>query len=173
MVPPNQAFQANYTKRALAFAVTFAPCDGELQTLEGKVQFAAGDALMTGVLGEHWPIRRQTFESTYEPCDLQSMGLNGNYRKRAIPVFAQQLTQAHIMKLNVALPTQRRAARMSSNGLRGSSGRYLSVRNSDSENGLSLLTEGRLREAATPKRCMVANMVSPFMGEPLSECTVS
>jgi L-lactate utilization protein LutB len=24
-----------------------------------------------------------------------------------------------------------------------------------------------------PKRCMVANMVSPFIGEPLSECTVS
>ena len=100
MPPPNQAFQANYMKRALALAVTFAPFGGELQTLEGKVQYAAGDALMTGVLGEHWPIRRQTFESSYEPCDLQSMGADGNYRKRATPVFARQLTQAHIMKLD-------------------------------------------------------------------------
>ena len=87
-------------KRALAFMVTFAPCGGELQTLEGKVQYAAGDALMTGVLGEHWPIRREKFESSYEPSDLQSMGADGNYRKRAIPVFARQLTQAHIMKLD-------------------------------------------------------------------------
>ena|GEM_PF-4207785 len=52
-------------------------------------------------------------------------------------------------------------------------GRYFKVLNKDSEYGLSLLTEGRLRLGATPKRCMVASMVSPFIGEPLSECTTS
>ena len=36
-----------------------------------------------------------------------------------------------------------------------------------------MLTAGRLRVWATPKRCIVASMVSPFMGAPLSECTVS
>lgn len=87
-------------KRPLVVAVTFAPCAGELQTLEGMVQYAAGDALMTGVLGEHWPIRRQTFESSYEPCDLQPMGVDGNFRKRATPVFARQLTQACVIQLD-------------------------------------------------------------------------
>ncbi len=65
---------------------------------------------------------------------------------------------------------------------------FLSVRDADKaaavvvarrlvEMGFSIIatrgTAGRLRECATPRRCMVANMVSPFMGEPLSECTVS
>ncbi len=55
------------------------------------------------------------------------------------------------------------------NGRTGICGRYFSVLNSASENGLSLLTAGRLRDAATPRRCMVASIVSPFIGEPLSE----
>ena len=40
---------------------------------------------------------------------------------------------------------------------------------SASEYGLSLQTAGLLREPATPKRCIVASIASPFMGEPLSE----
>jgi len=35
-----------------------------------------------------------------------------------------------------------------------------------------LLTAGRLNEGTTPRRCRVASMVAPFMGEPLSECRV-
>jgi hypothetical protein len=38
---------------------------------------------------------------------------------------------------------------------------------------LSLLTAGLLREPTTPKRCIVASIVSPFMGELLSERTAS
>jgi hypothetical protein len=100
MFTPNQKFTANYMKRPLAISVTFAISSGALQTLEGVVQYAAGDALMTGALGEHWPIRRHTFESSYEPCDSQSMGVDGNYRKRAIPVFAQQLKERCVVKLD-------------------------------------------------------------------------
>jgi hypothetical protein len=51
--------------------------------------------------------------------------------------------------------------------------RQLRVLKVDSTYGLSLLMDGRLRVWATPRRCMVASMVSPFMGAPLSECTVS
>src|SRR5258708_10330632 len=57
------------------------------------------------------------------------------------------------------------------NGLDGYSGRYLSVRNRASENGLSSLTLGRLKEATTPRRCNVASIVEPFIGLPLSECS--
>ena len=42
------------------------------------------------------------------------------------------------------------------------------VRNSDSENGLSLETLGRLNDGTTPSRCIVASMVAPFIGPPLS-----
>jgi hypothetical protein len=87
-------------KCPLVAGVTFATSGGSLQTLEGGVHYAAGDALMTGVRGEHWPIRRQTFESSYEPCDAQPMGVDGHYRKRTIPVFARQLTETCVITLD-------------------------------------------------------------------------
>lgn len=93
-------FKANYMKRSLPAAVRFAASAGALQTLEGLVRYAPGDALMTGVAGEHWPIRRPEFESSYEPCDAQSMGADGHYCKRAMPVFAQQLVQASTIPLD-------------------------------------------------------------------------
>ena len=34
-----------------------------------------------------------------------------------------------------------------------------------------MLTEGRLNDGITPSFCKVTNMVAPFMGEPLSECS--
>ena len=52
----------------------------------------------------------------------------------------------------------------------GPVGRYLQVRNSASEKGLSLLTRGRLKEAVTPSRSIVARVVAPFIGLPLSAC---
>ena len=43
------------------------------------------------------------------------------------------------------------------------------IRNKLSEYGLSSLTEDRLNEGTTPKRCKVASMVAPFIGLSLSE----
>lgn len=63
-----------------------------------------------------------------------------------------------------------RAAARSSNGRNGYSGRYFKVLNSDSEYGLSLLTDGRLNEGTIPNVCSVTSIVAPFMGPPLSEC---
>lgn len=96
----SQPFEPNFFKKPSAVLVTFALCDGVFNTLEGKVLYAAADALMTGVLGEHWPIRRQTFESSYEACDSQPMGVDGYYRKRPIPVFARQLTHSCVITLD-------------------------------------------------------------------------
>jgi hypothetical protein len=44
------------------------------------------------------------------------------------------------------------------------------LRNSDSEYGLSLLTDGRLNDGITPSSCKVDSMVAPFIGLTLSEC---
>ena len=65
--------------------------------------------------------------------------------------------------------TRLRASTMSSNALSWSLGRYFSLRNKDSEYGLSLLTLDRLGECATPRRCSVAGIVSPFIDDPMSE----
>jgi hypothetical protein len=69
------------------------------------------------------------------------------------------------------MATHARAASRLANGLVGYKGQYFTVRNNDSENGLSLLTDGRLNEGITPSRCMVASMVEPFIAPPLSACT--
>ncbi len=67
----------------------------------------------------------------------------------------------------------KRASWRASKGLTGICGRYFRHRNSDSKYGLSLLTDGRLRDGVTPSSYIMASMVCPFMGEPLSECTVT
>ena len=65
--------------------------------------------------------------------------------------------------------THARAASSDSNGLSGNVGRYFRVRKSDSENGLSSETLGRLKLGTTPSSWSVASSVLPFIGAPLSE----
>lgn len=81
------SFQA--VKRPLPVPVEFAPQAGRMQTREGVVAYAAGDALMTGVEGEHWPIARTDFLSTYEPCEGTVAGTDGQYRKRLVTVWVR------------------------------------------------------------------------------------
>src|SRR5690554_8030307 len=57
--------------------------------------------------------------------------------------------------------------------LKGYSGRYFIVLNSDSEYGLSLLTLGLEKELWTPNFSKVARKVAAFMGLPLSECNTN
>jgi hypothetical protein len=79
-----------FIKKPIPTLVEFAEHAGTLQTLEGPVAYEPGDALMRGMIGERWPIRRAHFESTYEPVAPVRMGENGQYIKKAIPVTAQQ-----------------------------------------------------------------------------------
>ena len=55
----------------------------------------------------------------------------------------------------------------------GHCGQYFSVRNNDSEYGLSLLTRGRPREGVTPRSYILVSSVTDFIGAPLSECKTS
>ena len=55
----------------------------------------------------------------------------------------------------------------------GHSGQYFSVRNNDSEYGLSLLTRGRPREGVIPRSYILVSSVTDFIGAPLSECKTS
>jgi hypothetical protein len=88
-----------YLKQAVPVAVSFAAAAGEIATLEGPVRCAAGDALMTGVQGEHWPITRAHFEASYEPLVPLTMGQAGLYVKKPLAVEARQLDRATTVRM--------------------------------------------------------------------------
>lgn len=80
------AFQA--VKLGTRVAVEFARQAGQLQTREGVVAYDAHDALLTGVEGERWPVPRQRFLATYEPCAPTQAAQPGWYSKRPVTVWA-------------------------------------------------------------------------------------
>src|SRR5262245_708296 len=73
--------------------VEFAATPGQLQTLEGPVGYAAGDALLTGSVGDRWPVRREKFMQTYAPAGDGRSGEPGIYRKRPLVVHALQMQE--------------------------------------------------------------------------------
>lgn len=90
-------------KRDIPIQVVFATKAGVLQTREGKVNYEKGDALVTGVDGESWPVYRPRFDSTYTPDPSTPRGENGIYRSVADPVWAVQMQSA----FSVALPDEK------------------------------------------------------------------
>ena len=82
-----------FLKRPLITSVEFADKAGVLNTLEGEVPYQTGDALMTGVSGERWPISRARFDSTYHAVSPTQQGEDGGYIKNAIHVTAVQITE--------------------------------------------------------------------------------
>jgi hypothetical protein len=78
-------------KKPLPLRVEFATADGVCETLEGPVQYRAGDAILTGTRGERWPIKRDSFAASYEPVPPTRAGENGAYRKTPSLAFALRL----------------------------------------------------------------------------------
>lgn len=79
-------------KRAACVRVAFAKADGVCNTLEGPVRYRAGDAIVTGVRQEQWPIRRELFLKSYTPLPPTSLGEDGAYHKAPVTVWALRLT---------------------------------------------------------------------------------
>lgn len=80
-------------KKPVAVRVEFVTADGVCETLEGPVRFRAGDAILTGSQGEHWPVRRDLFLSSYEPVPPTQAGESGSYRKAPVVAYALRLEQ--------------------------------------------------------------------------------
>jgi hypothetical protein len=72
----------------------FAAADGVCDTLEGAVQFKAGDAVLTGVRGERWPVARENFLASYAPVPPTRAGDGGSYRKMPSIAYALRLDRA-------------------------------------------------------------------------------
>lgn len=82
---------SRYEKTATV-QVQFAEQDGEMDTIEGRVPYVTGDAILTGVMDEQWPVKRRVFDALYEPA---LNNVPGEYRKKlGSSVHAKQIDNA-------------------------------------------------------------------------------
>jgi len=115
-------------KREVLVSVVFCKESAIIDTLEGQVQCEPGDAIVTGVQGEEWPVTRERFEQLYEAVSPLRMGEDGEYRRLAHEVEAARL----IRPCRVSLSGKR-------GHLSGNAGDWL-VRHSDG--GLGIVAAG-------------------------------
>lgn len=88
-----------FKKNPLVVTVRFATAETHVQTLEGLVTCCTGDAVLTGVAGEHWPVARMAFEESYQALPPIQMGAAGRYLKRPIVVEARRVLDAEEVTL--------------------------------------------------------------------------
>lgn len=81
-------------KSVHAVQVRFADQADEIETMEGLVHAAAGDAIVTGVFGEPWPVARASFAGKYEAVPPLAMGDPGVYRSLPIEVVGVRIHEA-------------------------------------------------------------------------------
>lgn len=71
--------------------VRFAKEAGTLQTNEGLVKVKPGDAILTGINGEHWRVSQERFPDKYRPADQTTPGADGAYVSLPNRVFAVRM----------------------------------------------------------------------------------
>lgn len=80
-------------KKPILVKVVFAECEGVVRTLEGNVSYQTGDAILTGIKGESWPVQRAKFLKNYIPDGEIQPGESGDYVKKPLTVWALQLEE--------------------------------------------------------------------------------
>ncbi len=80
-------------RKAVAVRVRFARATGVLRTLEGSVPYQPGDALITGLAGEEWPVERAFFFRAYQPGPGLGAGEDGDYLRLAQELWALQMRE--------------------------------------------------------------------------------
>jgi hypothetical protein len=79
------AFASSHPDRVLAcklereIQVEFTPVARTITTPEGAIRAQAGDAIVTGSSGEHWPVSRARFAGRYRPVPPTLDGEAGRY----------------------------------------------------------------------------------------------
>ena len=79
--------------------VRFAREASAVQTNEGLVQAKPGDAILTGINGEHWRVSRARFPDKYRPAESTNAGDDGAYVSLPNRVFAVPMTTAFTVLL--------------------------------------------------------------------------
>jgi hypothetical protein len=72
--------------------VRFAKEACTVQTNEGLVQAKPGDAILTGINGEHWRVSKARFPDKYQPASSTAAGEDGTYVSLPNRVFAVPMT---------------------------------------------------------------------------------
>lgn len=94
------ARRASYQTRPVPVFVEFSSREQSIDTLEGPVLCHVGDAIVTGVRGERYPVPAGKFQGKFEPVKCDAPASSANYVKRLKVVEATQLHEA----LNLELP---------------------------------------------------------------------
>jgi hypothetical protein len=79
---------AGYRNRISTSQVRFVRAECMVDTLEGPVKAGVGDAVVTGVDGEQWPVRHAAFVAKYDPASGTAAGHDGAYVSRPQAVRA-------------------------------------------------------------------------------------
>ena len=74
-------------------AVRFADAAGTLRTPEGLVYVQPGDAILTGIAGEHWRVTRARFADKYRPVPPLVSGAPGRYWSLPYRILALQMRE--------------------------------------------------------------------------------
>lgn len=82
-----------YQKRRLPVSVCFARVSGVLDTLEGKIAFQSGDAIVTAKTGESWVVSKTRFLQMYEPDQASVPWADGIYWKKVGLISATRQTE--------------------------------------------------------------------------------
>jgi hypothetical protein len=81
-------------KRPLIVQVEFAEEGCMVQTMEGAVAAAPGDAIITGTAGERWPVSKARLDAAYRPAPPTVAGEAGAYETLPTEVMAVPMTGA-------------------------------------------------------------------------------
>ncbi len=73
--------------------VDFTPISRMVKTPEGTVRAQAGDAIVTGSSGEHWPVSRSRFSGRYRPVPPTLDGEDGRYMSVPNRVMAVRMKE--------------------------------------------------------------------------------
>ena len=65
----NIVMSKKYRKRPVVIEAVQATAVGEIDTLEGVMSYQPGDWIITGVKGEKYPCKDDSFRATYEPVE--------------------------------------------------------------------------------------------------------
>lgn len=80
-------------KRAYPVQVRFAKQGCAVETFEGTVPADPGDAIVTGLFGEPWPVKPAAFTGKYQPVPPLEMGAPGAYVSLPVDVSAVRMDE--------------------------------------------------------------------------------
>lgn len=72
----------------------FTPVACTVQTREGLVHARPGDAILTGLSGEHWRVSHERFAEKYRPVPPTVSGESGRYASLPYRIMAVPMTEA-------------------------------------------------------------------------------